>query len=47
MITLQHSLATLFAYRGDVKAFEKEIPYVLVPDAIRRYCGPRQYSHFE
>ena len=47
MITLQHSLVTLFGLRGDVEEFEKQIPYVLIPDAIRRYCGPRPYSHFE
>ena len=47
MITLQHSLVTLFGYLGHVDSFEKEVPYVLFPDAIRRYCGPRQYSHFE
>jgi hypothetical protein len=47
MITMQHSLVTLFGLRGDVDAFEKEIGYVLLPDGIRRYCGPRPYSHFE
>ena len=47
MITIQHALVTLFGLRGDEKRFEKEIPYVLIPDAIRRYCGPRPYSHFE
>ncbi len=47
MITLQHSLVTLFGLRGDVERFEEEVPYVLAPDAIRRYCGPRPYSHFE
>lgn len=47
MITLQHSLVTLFGYLGHEDTFEKEAPYVLFPDAIRRYCGPRQYSHFE
>ena len=33
----------------DVDRFilDDEIAYVLIPDAIRRYCGPRQYSHFE
>ncbi len=47
MITIQHSLVTLFGLRGDEEEFEKQIPYVLAPDAIRRYCGPRPYSHFE
>lgn len=47
MITLQHSLITLFANNGNEKEFNKEISYVLLPDAIRKYCGPRQYSHFE
>lgn len=47
MITLQHSLITLFANNGNEKEFDKEISYVLLPDAIRKYCGQRQYSHFE
>ena len=47
MITLQHSLVTLFGLRGDVEEFEKQVPYILIPDAIRRYCGPRPFSHFE
>ena len=48
MITLQHSLVTLFATKDqNIEEFEKELPYVLLPDAIRRYSGPRQYSHFE
>ena len=47
MITLQHSLVTLFGLRGNEEEFDKEVPYVLIPDAIRRYCGPRPYSHFE
>lgn len=47
MITLQHSLVTLLNLDGDIKSFKKEIPYVLLPDAIRAYSGPRQYSHFE
>lgn len=47
MITLQHTLITLFANNGNEQELEKEISYVLLPDAIRKYCGPRQYSHFE
>lgn len=47
MITLQHSLITLFANNGNEKEFDKEISYVLLPDAIRKYCSSRQYSHFE
>ena len=47
MITLQHTLVTLLALNGDEEQLRKEVPYVLLPDAIRRYLGPRQYSHFE
>ncbi len=47
MITLQHTLVTLLGLRGDEKSLEDEIAKVLIPDAIRRYCGPRQFSHFE
>lgn len=55
MITRQH--AALFAMElmtklnGNLQEFEREfekrIPYVLLPDAIRAYVGPRQASHFE
>ncbi len=47
MITLQHSMVTLFGLRGNEEEFDKEVPYILIPDAIRKYCGPRPYSHFE
>lgn len=47
MITLQHTLVTLMGLRGNERELDEEIQYVLLPDAIRRYCGPRQYSHFE
>ena len=47
MITLQHSLVTLFGLRGDEEKFDDEIAYTLIPDAIRRYTKSRQYSHFE
>ena len=47
MITLQHTLVTLLGLRGNERKLDEEVQYVLLPDAIRRYCGPRQYSHFE
>lgn len=47
MITLQHTLVTLMGLRGNERELDEEVQYVLLPDAIRRYCGPRQYSHFE
>lgn len=47
MITLQHTLVSLLAMQGDEKRLRDEVPYILLPDAIRRYLGPRQYSHFE
>lgn len=47
MITLQHTLVSLLAMNGNEEQLKKEIPYILLPDAIRRYMGPRQYSHFE
>ena len=47
MITLQHTLVTLMGLRGDERELNEEIQYVLLPDAIRKYCGPRQYTHFE
>lgn len=55
MITRQHT--AVFAMElftklgGDWQRFEKELekrlPFVLLPDAIRAYVGPRQASHFE
>lgn len=47
MITIQHSLITLYSKSENTNDFSKEVPYVLLPDAIRKYCGPRPYSHFE
>ena len=47
MITLQHTLVTLMGLRGNERELDEEVQYVLLPDAIRRFCGPRQYSHFE
>lgn len=48
MVTLQHSLVTLLGYKdNNLEKFKQEVPYVLLPDAIRKHVGPRQYSHFE
>lgn len=47
MITLEHSAITLLKLHGDVEQFREIIPYILEPDALRRYTGPRQYTHFE
>jgi hypothetical protein len=54
LITLQHSAMTAFAVARKVRdaheraeVFEKEIPWVLLPDGIRAYTGARQTSHFE
>lgn len=47
MITLQHSLVTLLAFDGNEEKFDKQIPHILFPDAIRKYTGNRSCSHFE
>lgn len=47
MTTLQHVLVTLLSVEGDIQKFRNEIAYVLLPDAIRKYTGVRQTSHFE
>ena len=54
MITLQHSIVTLLGIDTKNKTqeqiqneFNEQIPYVLLPDAIRRYTGSREFSHFE
>lgn len=47
MLTMQHSLVSYIALNGNEKKFREEIPYILLADAIRRYIGKRQFSHFE
>lgn len=47
MLTLQHSLVTFLALDGDIERFRFIVAYDLLPDAIRRYTGARQTSHFE
>jgi len=44
MITIQHTLMGLLTIS---RSFRKQLPYLLLPDAIRMYTGARQYSHFE
>lgn len=48
MITLQHTAVwAMAAEEKHVKDWSKKIPWLLLPDAIRMYVGPRQASHFE
>lgn len=49
MVTKQHSLISFMAHnnKGNLQTFKSEIPWVLLPDGIRAYSGPRQMSHFE
>lgn len=49
MITRQHTALTLMCHsnKGTMQTFKHEIPWTLLPDAIRAYSGPRQMSHFE
>lgn len=54
MITLQHTAVSILALwdknRDDSDKFFKELislGWILLPDAIRAYVGPRQPSHFE
>lgn len=54
MITLQHSAVYVLALNSKANTtyefscrLEKEIPWLLLPDAIRAYTGARQTSHFE
>lgn len=46
MLTLQHSLVTFLALDEDIDRFRFIVAYDLLPDAIRRYTGARQTSHF-
>lgn len=47
MLTLQHSLVTFLALDGDIDRFRFIVAYDLLQDAIRKYTGARQTSHFE
>lgn len=47
MLTLQHSLVTFLALDGDIDRFRFIVAYDLLPDAIRKYTGARQTSHFK
>lgn len=54
MITLQHVAVFVMAQKekcNSRREFEEKlmtsIPWLLLPDAIRAYTGPRQTSHFE
>lgn len=49
MITRQHSVLSLMAYsaKADMVLYRKDIVWILLPDGIRAYSGPRQMSHFE
>lgn len=51
MITRQHSALYMLALatkeRDYVETLHNELPFVLLPDAIRAYIGPRQAGHFE
>lgn len=49
MITRQHTAISFMAHssKGSIQTFKQEIPWILLPDGIRAYSGPRQMSHFE
>lgn len=49
MITRQHTAISAMAHssKGSIQTFKQEIPWILLPDGIRAYSGPRQMSHFE
>lgn len=57
MITKQHTALFVMALYDKTRnngvsqefyqIFKKEVPFVLLPDAIRAYVGPRQAGHFE
>lgn len=54
MITLQHTSVYAMALMDKIsndriveKRMVRDIPWLLLPDAIRAYTGPRQISHFE
>lgn len=47
MITLEHAAVALLKVGCNEQKFREVIPFLLEPDAIRRYSGPRVLSHFE
>ena len=48
MITLQHTAIFMMVAAEKKEVNVKEsLPWLLLPDAIRMYVGPRQASHFE
>ena len=47
MMSLQHVICTFIRYDGDLEQFKKELPYCILPDALRAYLGTRVLSHFE
>lgn len=55
MISMQHAALYYLALRSKRDAdhltvkleFQKEVPFVVLPDGIRAYSGPRPISHFE
>lgn len=46
-MSLQHVICTFARYDGNLEQFKKELPYCILPDAIRGYLGNRVLSHFE
>ena len=47
MISLQHIICNYIRCEGNMEQFKRELPYCILPDAIRAYLGRREYSHFE
>lgn len=48
MLSLQHAMLTmLFCEKIDSNETKEMVAYAVLPDAIRCYTGPREYSHFE
>ena len=48
MLSIQHAMCSALYYRNDKsEEFTERLGYVLLPDAVRAYSGPRPYSHFE
>lgn len=51
MVTLQHTAITFMSEwaktRNVMAILPEQIPWIILPDAVRAYIGPRQPSHFE
>lgn len=47
MLSIQHVMSAVLATGDDRAWMDGHMAALVFPDAVRAYCGPRQYTHFE